>query len=63
MTSIHFLIETMYNQFRCNYLRNKKFFCNFFCIFETKLNFEHCEKKEDPDSLCIFEIADSEKRG
>ena len=43
--------------------QKQKIFLQFFCIFETKLNFEHCEKKEDPDSLCIFEITDSEKRG
>ena len=34
MTDILFLIETNYgNIFRCNYLRNKKLFLNFFFAF------------------------------
>ena len=36
MTSILFLIETIYcNIFRCNYLRNKKTFFEFFLDFEN----------------------------
>ena len=36
MTSILFLIETIYcNIFRCNYLRNKKHFPNFFLHFRS----------------------------
>ena len=36
MTSIVFLIETIYcNILRCNYLRNKKQFPNFFFDFEN----------------------------
>ena len=65
MTSILFLIETIYcNIFRCNYLRNKKTFSNFFLAFWKRgLNFEHFEKEDDPHSWCICELADSQRRG
>ena len=36
-----------------------KFFSPF---FESALNFEHFQKKEDPHSLCISEISDHERR-
>ena len=35
------------------------------CLFQflkSTLNFKHFRKKEDTDSLCIFEIMSSEKR-
>ena len=35
-------------------------FCSPF--FESALNFEHFQKKDDPHSLCISEITDHEKR-
>ena len=36
MTSILFLKETIYyNMFRCNFLRNKKHFLNFFLHFQN----------------------------
>ena len=31
-------------------------------FFETALNFEHFQKKDDPQSLCISEITDHETR-
>ena len=34
-----------------------------FCILKSKLNFEHFQNKDDPHTLFIFEIMDSEKRG
>ena len=48
MTSILFLIETIYcNIFRCNYLRKKKFFFLYFVAFwKSKLNFPHFQKKD-----------------
>ena len=39
-------------------------FSDFFAIsLKSPSNFEHFEKQDDPDSLCIFEIKDCEKRG
>ena len=49
LTSIDllFLIETSYsNIFRCNYLRNEKYFLNFFGISKFRFNFEHFQKKK-----------------
>ena len=65
MTSIIFLIETIYsNIFRCNYLKNEKYFQNFFfASSEFRLNFKHFPKKDDPHSWCIFELKGSENRG
>ena len=65
MTSILFLIETIYrNQFGRNYLKNKKLFRNFFCAFsKSALNLKYFQKKDDPHSLFISEITDSGKRG
>ena len=38
-------------------------FSQFFCaFFESALNFEHFQKKDDRHSLCISEITDQEKR-
>ena len=38
-------------------------FCCFFIAFlESKLNFEHFEEKNEPHSLSISEIIDSERR-
>ena len=31
-------------------------------FFESALNFEHFQKKDDPHSLCISEITDHERR-
>ena len=47
MTSIPLLVETIEcTQFRCIYLKNKRFFLNFFsAIFESALNSEHFQKK------------------
>ena len=33
-----------------------------FVFFESAINFEHFHKKDDPNSLCICEIADHERR-
>ena len=58
MTSILFLIDTIYsNIFKCNYLRNEKYFLNFFLHFR---NFDsilkYFLKKDDPHRSCIFEL-------
>ena len=47
MTSIPLLVETIEcTQFRCIYLKNKRFFLNFFLQFlKSALNFEHFQKK------------------
>ena len=47
MTSIPFLVETIECKlFRCIYLKNKRYFPNFFsAFFESAFNFEHFEKK------------------
>ena len=44
--------------------QKQKSFCQLFCaFFKSKLNFELFQKKNDPHSLCISEITDSERRG
>ena len=43
--------------------QKQKIFSRFFAAFyESALNFEHSEKKDDAHSLCISEITDHEKR-
>ena len=43
--------------------RKQKFFSQrFSALFESALNFEHFQKKDDPHSLCISEITDHERR-
>ena len=46
----------------CNYFKNEKYFAAM-QFLESKLNFEHFEKKNEPHSLSISSIIDSEKRG
>ena len=41
-------------------LKGKKFSQFFFAFSKWRLNFEHFERKDDPHSWCILEIADSE---
>ena len=42
--------------------QKKKNFSPFLCtILKCTLNFEHFQKKDDPRSRCISEIADSKK--
>ena len=65
MASILFLIEAIYrNEFRCNYLENKKHFLRFFFGFlKPSLNFQDFLKKDDPHCWCISEFVDTEKPG
>ena len=43
--------------------QTQKNFSEFFSsFFESVLNFEHFQKKDDPHSLCISEITDHERR-
>ena len=43
--------------------QKEKNFSEFFSpFFESALNFEHFQKKDDPHSLCISEITDHERR-
>ena len=42
--------------------QKRKFFSEFFAAFlKSRLNFEHCDKKDDTHRFSIFEITDSEK--
>ena len=43
--------------------QKENIFSQFFSpFFESALNFEHFQKKDDPHSLCISEITDHERR-
>ena len=43
--------------------QKENIFSQFFSpFFESALNFEHFQKKDDPHSLCISEITDDERR-
>ena len=57
MTNIFFLMVRVYrNQFKCDYLRNRKTFPDFFAQFKKySSNFEYFETKDDPHSICISE--------
>ena len=41
--------------------QKQRIFSTFFCISEIKVNFEYFQKKNDPNSLCIFDRTDSQK--
>ena len=58
MTSIFFLTEAIYCKiFRCNYLRNKRYFLNFYLyFFKFRFNFEIFQKRDDPQRWFIFEL-------
>ena len=43
--------------------KQKTFLESFSSDLKSQVNFEHFQKKGDPVSWCIFEIAESEKRG
>ena len=63
MTSIPLLVETIEcKQFRCIYLKNKRFLLNFFLHFSDLLQFTNIFKKDDAHGLCISEITDNERR-
>ena len=63
MAGIPLVVETSeWKHFRCIYLKKKHFFLFFFPFFESALNFEHFQKKDDPHRLCISEITDHERR-
>ena len=65
MRSIVFSKEAIYYYvLRRNYLRNQKYFLNFFLHFlnlDSILNI--FQKTYDPHRCCIFDLLDSEKRG
>ena len=64
MTSILFLTKAIQFMFRCNYLRNEKRFLYFFFLYlKFILNFEIFQKKDEPQSWCIFLLTDSKQRG
>ena len=62
MTSIPLLVKTNEcKEFRCIYLKKKKFVRIFFFVFRICIKFRTFLKKDDPHSLCISEITDHER--
>ena len=60
MTSILFLVETI----QMDIWEKQKYFSLFLCaFFKFTSNFGHFQKKDDPHSLCIFEITVPSQRG
>ena len=52
------------NKFKPHYLKNKRFFLEFFIAFlKCTCNLEHFEKKDEYPSLIISEIMDCERGG
>ena len=50
-------------KFQMHLSQKQNNFSQFFsAVFESALNFEHFQKKDDPHSLCISEITDHERR-
>ena len=50
-------------KFQMHLSQKQKIFYQFFsAFFESALNLEHFQEKDDPHSLCISEITDHEKR-
>ena len=50
-------------KFQMHLFQKENNFSQFFSpFFESALNFEHFQKKDDPHSLCISQITDHEKR-
>ena len=50
-------------KFQMHLSQKQNDFSEFFsAFFESTLNFEHFQKKDDPHSLCISEITDHERR-
>ena len=50
-------------KFQMHLSQKENNFSEFFSpFFESSLNFEHFQKKDDPHSLCISEITDHESR-
>ena len=50
-------------KFQIHLSKKQTNFSEFFSpFFESALNFEHFQKKDDPHSLCISEITDHERR-
>ena len=43
--------------------KEKTFSDVFFAFIKTTTNFQHVEKRDDPNSLCIFEIRNCDRRG
>ena len=49
-------------KFQMHLSQKQNIFSAFFAaFFESALNFEHFQKKDDPHSLCISEITDHER--
>ena len=61
MTIIPLFVKTSEcQQFRYIYLKNKKFFLNFLCVLPICIKFRKFSEKDDPNTLCIYEITDYE---
>ena len=64
MTSIPSATCRIYrNIFKRYYLRIKRLFLIFYCIFEMCKNLEHFQKKDEYPSLIISELIDAKRRG
>ena len=49
-------------KFQMHLSQKENYFSEFFSpFFESALNFEHFQKKDDPHSLCISEVTDDER--
>ena len=56
--------STVYrNNFKRHYLRKKRVFLIFYCIFEMCMKCRAFSKNYEYPSLMIFEIIDTKKRG
>ena len=64
-SSLFILLKTYRNQFKSIQMQSsKKKMCEFCALFlKFRSNFEHFEKKDDPQSLCIYQITDCVRRG
>ena len=44
--------------------QKREIFYQFVCAFSKfKFNFQHFQRKDDPQSCCIFELKESKRRG
>ena len=56
--------ENLLQEFQMQLSQKPKIFSEvFFEFFEFRFNFAHFEKKDDPQSWCIFKLTECQKRG
>ena len=55
--------EEWLEKFQMHFSQKQNIFTEFFlAFFDSALNFEHFQRKDDPHSLCISKIIDHERR-